>query len=190
MLNVHAPELLLSLQDQQGSPDLAAAALRGACCLLAALHSRTAATAGTATSRSPPAADAAMSLAGYVLQQLQQLAGTTADADNWQIAVVTAAPAAAAAALACNRLSQQQLAAAAQQAQQLACGAGVDGRLGGAAAVAWVQLVCMRMCQNSSSVADEVRLGAACGRGILSCAASLIAQLQYKDEPEQQQRAW
>jgi hypothetical protein len=160
------------LQDQLGCAELVAAALRGTCCLLAALNSRTAATAaaaaGTADHTAAPAADAAAALAGYVLQQLQQLAGNTSaaqsDAENARrLAVTAAGPAAAAAVLASTRLSQQQLAAAAQQAQQLACGAGAEGRLGGAAAVAWVQLVCMQMCQSSSSVTDQVRTS---GQGV------------------------
>lgn len=158
------------LQDQLGCADLAAAALRGTCCVLAALHSRTAAAATAAgTAESAANAAAAAALAGHVLQQLQHLAGTAAtahsDADNARrLAVAAAAPAAAAAALACNCLSQQQLAAAAQQAQQLASTAGVDGRLGGAAAMAWVQLACMRMCSSSSSsVSDEV---SCCGQPV------------------------
>lgn len=147
---------------------MAAAALRGTCCVLAALHSRTAAAATAAGTAESAANAAAAALAGHVLQQLQHLAGTAttahSDADNARrLAVAAAAPAAAAAALACNCLSQQQLAAAAQQAQQLASTAGVDGRLGGAAAMAWVQLACMRMCSSSSSVSDEV---SCCGQPV------------------------
>jgi hypothetical protein len=92
-----------------------------------------------------------------VLQQLQQLAGgssTLNNADNTRrLAVISCAPAAAAAMLSSNRLSSQGLAAA---VQQIACSAGVDGRLAGAAAVAWAQLVCMQMSQSSSSVSEQV----------------------------------
>jgi hypothetical protein len=104
-----------------------------------------------------------------VFEQLQQIAehsSSTAecrDAENGRrLAIVSAAPAAAAAMLSSsNSQLPQQLAAAAQQAQQLACSAGVEGRLAGAAAVSWVQLVCMQMnhsSSSSSSVTEQVSL--------------------------------
>jgi hypothetical protein len=161
--------LCACLQDQLRCADLAVAALRGTCCLLTALHTRTSAAAAAAASATATpndasaaaAAAAAAALGGHVLQQLQQLAhennSTLIDADSSRkLAIVSAAPAAAAALLSSNRLSSEQLAAAAQQAQQVACSAGVDGRVAGAAAFAWAQLVCMKMSHSSSSVSEKV----------------------------------